>query len=77
MIKDDDIITEKGMKAIILDTVNDVVTNLLYYYRKEDEELALGDIEKAIENKDITINEIVECFKDSLIEELKNGVHSY
>ena len=72
MIKDDDIITEKGMKAIILDTVNDVVTNLLYYYRKEDEELALGDIEKAIENKDITINEIVECFKDSLIEELKN-----
>jgi hypothetical protein len=62
----------KKLKEIILDTVNDLVSAFLYYDRKEDEELALGDIEKAIENKDITINEIVECFKDSLIEELKN-----
>ncbi len=60
------------MKEIILGTVKDLVINFLYYDRKEDEDLARGDIEKAIENKDITVDEIVGCFKDSLIENIKN-----
>ena len=56
------------MKKLILDTVEDLVQSLLYTDRKEDEELPRGVIELAIENGDITIDDIVENFKQNLIE---------
>ncbi len=58
------------LKQLILITVEDVVSNFLYYDRKEDEELGRGAIEKAVKRNVITVDEIVEQFKKSLIEGL-------
>lgn len=55
-------------KELILDTLSDLVSNFLYYDRKEDEELAVGEIEQAIHDDEITIEEMVEHFKDCLLE---------
>jgi len=56
------------IKESILLKVDDLVSDFLYYDRKEDEELPRGEIEKAINNGDITIDEIVSYFKLKLIE---------
>ena len=55
------------MKQIIMNTIDDAVSNFLYYDRKEDEELPLGSIEEAIKSGDITYGEIVERFKEQLL----------
>ncbi len=52
------------IKERILGTVDDLVSSFLYYDRKEDEELRLGDIDVAIGNGDITIDEIVNKFRE-------------
>lgn len=54
------------MKEDIIDTIKDLVSDFLYYDRKEDEELQLGDIEVAIKNEVITRDEIVNEFKKEL-----------
>ena len=54
------------MKQIILDTVKDLVGDFLYYDRKEDESLPMNAIESAIESKDITIDEIILCFRGEI-----------
>lgn len=54
---------EKTRRQIILDAVTDLVADLLYYDRKEDEDLPVGEIELAIEEGDITVVEIVEHFR--------------
>lgn len=56
------------MKQLILDNVSDLVSNFLYYDRKEDEELPNGAIETAIENNEISVDEIVALFKAELVE---------
>lgn len=48
--------------------IEDLVSDFLYYDRKEDEYLKLGDIEKAIEKGEITIEQIVSKFKERIIE---------
>jgi len=48
--------------------IEDLVSDFLYYDRKEDEELKVGDIEKAIEKGEITIEQIVDKFKNRIIE---------
>jgi hypothetical protein len=55
--------TEKTRRQIILDAVTDLVADFLYYDRKEDEDLPVGEIELAIEEGDITAVEIVEHFR--------------
>ena len=54
------------MKNLILITVDDLVADFLYYDRKEDEELPQEAIYKAIKGGDITEDEIVERFRQSL-----------
>lgn len=54
------------MREIILDTVTDLVSDFMYYDRKEDEELPHGAIEGAVERGEITVDEIVEAFRDKL-----------
>lgn len=56
----------KARKEAILLTVGDLVSDLLYYGRKEDEDLPLGAIEVAIETGEITIEEIVAKFREDL-----------
>jgi len=57
-------------KQLIIATVEDLVNGFLYYDRKEDEELPLGEIEKAIESGEITRYEIVSVFERELGEGL-------
>lgn len=51
---------------IIFDNVKGLVSDFLYYDRKECEDLPLGDINKAIDDKDITIDDIVKVFEREL-----------
>ncbi|MCP4665172.1 MAG: hypothetical protein GY849_02305 [Deltaproteobacteria bacterium] len=53
-------------KQIILDTVEDLVSSFLYYDRKDDENLERGEIQKAITEKQITIDEIISHFSKNL-----------
>lgn len=54
----------------ILNRVSDLVKNFLFYDRKEDRKLPLGGIEDAIEAKEITVEEIVDEFKEELLDQL-------
>ena len=54
------------MKLQILDTISDLCTNFLYYDRKEDENLPLGEIERAVKSGEITVEEMVEAFRKEL-----------
>lgn len=58
------------MKELILTTIKDMVSNLLYYDRKDDGELPPGSIEKEVEDGEITIGEMIAAFADALIEGL-------
>jgi hypothetical protein len=51
------------MKQTILATVSDLCADFLYYDRKEDEELSAGDLERAVESGEITIDEMVDEFR--------------
>jgi len=55
----------------ILGTVDDLVSDFLYYDRKEDEELPRGAIDDAVKAGEVTVDEIVEHFRKSLVEGLK------
>ena len=56
----------KDRKANILNHVEDLVSDFLYYQRKGDSELPRGEIESAIENGDIEIEDIVFEFENEL-----------
>jgi len=58
------------VKGYILGVVRDLVSDFLYYDRKEDEELALGEIEVAIANGVIGTQDIVDEFERVLKKEL-------
>lgn len=51
----------------IMATVQDVVTDLLYYDRREDGLLPVGAIEEAILGGELTVDEIVDAFRDYLV----------
>ena len=59
------------MKQLILDNVLDLVGELLYYGRKEDESLKRGDIEESIASGEITIDEIVNTFEKELRDSIR------
>lgn len=52
------------IKKTIKATIVEMVSDLLYYDRKEDEGLGVGDIEKAIKAGFITSDEITQMFAD-------------
>ena len=54
----------------VLGTVADLVSNLLYYDRKKDEELPVGAIDKAVADDVLTVEEIVAHFRLLLIKGL-------
>ena len=53
-------------KELIIDNVKDLVAALLYYDRKEDEDLHVGVIEQSIKDKVISIDEIINIFSIEL-----------
>lgn len=58
------------LRKIIENTVKDCVTDLMCYDRKEDEELPIGEIERAIDTGIISAEDIVNIFKTELYSEL-------
>lgn len=56
----------ENKKELILGTIKDIVSQFLYYDRKEDTELSIEDLKQAIKNNDISIDEIVDTFKKEL-----------
>ncbi len=61
---------DQETKDHILDEVSDLVGEFLYYARREDETLPPGDIERAIVEKVVTVDEIVAKFRAALEEGL-------
>lgn len=61
------------MKENILNTIDDLCSDFLYYDRKEDEELSFYDIQEAVKSGEITIDEMVERFKNNIENTLNNN----
>jgi hypothetical protein len=61
--------TEETLEHI-LGSVEDLVSNFLYYDRKEDEDLPVGKIEEMIKDKNISADELVERFRQALMKNL-------
>ncbi len=53
-------------KKLILGTVSDTMWRLLYYDRKEDEELPVGAIENAIKDGTVTVEEILAAVRKEI-----------
>lgn len=54
------------MKQYILDTISDLCSNFLYYDRKEDEDLSMEQLNKAVKDGVVTIDEMVSEFRKHL-----------
>ena len=59
------------MKQIILNTVEDLCSNFLYYDRKEDEDLSSEQLYSSIRSGEVTIDEIVAEFRKHIEENFK------
>lgn len=59
------------IKTTIENTIADTVSNFLYYDRKGDEVLPRGAIEDAIDNGEITKQEIIDAFIKEINARLK------
>lgn len=58
-------------RKMILGAISDLVSDFLYYDRKEDEDLPRGAIEDAVKNGELTKDEIIEKFKNKLNEGMR------
>lgn len=56
----------KIMKQAIIDTISDLCSDFLYYDRKEDEDLSMEQLNKAVADGEITIEEMVAEFRKHL-----------
>lgn len=54
------------MKEQILKTIKDLCSCFLHYDRKEDEDLSVEQLNDAVKNGDITIDEMVAVFRETL-----------
>ena len=60
-------------RQVVLGTANDLITDFLHYDRKEDDELGMGAIEHAIISGDMTMDDILDVFRDGI----QNSVDIY
>lgn len=60
----------KSRREIIFAAVTDLVSDFLYYDRKEDEDLPRDAIEEALEKGEITVEEILDHFAAELCDGL-------
>lgn len=60
-------------KELVMKRVRDLVSDFLEYNRTYDEELPKGQIEELIASEQISVDEIVECFRESL----QNSINDY
>lgn len=60
------------MKQLILDTISDLCADFLYYDRRQDEELTAKDIYESVKTGKITIDEMVDAFRQHLEDTINN-----
>lgn len=53
-------------KETVLTAISDLVSDFLYYDRKEDEDLTMGAIEALVEKGELTVDEMVARFREEL-----------
>jgi hypothetical protein len=56
-----------SVKETIFDTVDDLVSDFLYYDRKEDDQLSRDVLESMIASGEVTVAEITERFQQALM----------
>jgi len=56
---------------IIMNTIQDLVSSFFYYDRKEDDDLGVGEIEEAVGNDEISVEEMLHVFETEIKEALK------
>jgi hypothetical protein len=62
------------MKQEILNTISDLCSDFLYYDRKEDEDLTMEQLNDAVNNGEITVDEMVAEFRKHLENTFKESV---
>lgn len=55
-----------NIKENILNTIDDLCSDFLYYDRKNDEDLTIERLNNAVEKEEITIKEMVDKFEECL-----------
>ncbi len=60
----------KTRRERIINVLTDSISTMLYYDRKEDEDLPRGGIEEAIKAGEITVDEIIKIWSAELIDGL-------
>lgn len=58
--------SDKTRRELIRDTLDDLVSNFLYYDRKEDEDLPRGAIDEAVVTGEVSLDELVGWFRELL-----------
>lgn len=53
-------------RDLILNAAADLIADFLYYDRKEDEDLGMDEIEEAITDGEVSVDEILEVFREAL-----------
>jgi hypothetical protein len=53
-------------KQGLMNAIDDTILDLLYYDRKEDEELPKGAIEQMIKSGEVSVQDIVDRFEEAL-----------
>lgn len=64
-------VTTSARALMILETVQDLVLDFVYYDRKGDEDLGVGEIEDAVAKGQITVDQIVGSFRRHLETQLR------
>jgi hypothetical protein len=58
-------------KDRVLGVVDDLVSDFLYYNRKSDEELPIGRIDELIADGTVSVDEITERFRATIVKNLR------
>lgn len=59
--------SERSKKSVALAKIDDLVSDLLYYSRKDDEDLPVDDLSGLITSGAPTVDEIVDRFRAELV----------
>lgn len=65
---------DRSRRDVILGSIGDTVGNWIYYDRKEDEDLPRDAIQEAVEEGEITVEEILDTFREKLLVEFEGYV---
>ena len=57
---------ERTIKEEVIATIGDLCSDFLYYDRKEDEDLSMDKLNKAVADGEVTVDEMVAEFRKNL-----------